>query len=1081
MRRHTFAFTLSCVVGVLYVGGAAADVSVLTYHNDQARTGQNLQETVLTPELVRSGVFQRLFSQSVDGQVYAQPLYVPHVSIANRGVHNVVFVATEHDSVYAFDADDNQGPNATPLWRTTFLVNGETTVPASDTGETGDLTPEIGITGTPVIDLASQTLYVVAKTKKSGQYFQRLHALSLGTGNDKVTPRLIDATVPGTGDGSDGTNVRFDQLKEHNRAGLVLSKGVVYTIFASHGDQGPYHGWVLGYNATTLAPVPNSVFNTTPNGGLGGIWQSGAAPAVDAAGNLFLETGNGTSSAPDDGTDYSECLLKMSTSGGLSVADYFQPSNRDDLDNRDADFGSGGTFLLPDQTGSHPHIAVAAEKDGNIFLVDRDAMGGFNASANDIVQEVDNQVGGQWSIGGYWNGHIYFVGNGDALKSFDVSAGQMSTSPTHQSDEFYNYPGAVPAISASGTTNGIVWTIEAASPATLRAYDATDVSQKLYDSGDRPSDSPGSAGVKFSVPTIANAHVYIGTRNNVTVFGPSGVGFSAANYKTTESMGTATITVKRTLPATGSLSVDYVVSDGSAVAGTDYEAVPSATLSFGPGVSVQSFKVKLMNTTVHDGNRTVILSLKNAVGGTVGPIGDAVLTIADNDVAGSVSFSAVSYSVKETAGQAVIKVLRHGGASSGVTVGYATSNGTATAGTDYTGTTGVLTFGPNVMMTTFTVPIIDHTNDGLAHDARTVHLALGAIGGGAVPAAPGEALLTINGLNTTLEFGAATYASPEGYAKATITVRRAPPLTGSVRVDFATADGTATAGTNYTSTSGTLTFGAGVATRTFQLALVNEVAVHSDKTVLLSLGNPQDGAGLGVQRTSVLTLRTDDPALSFTASSYAVSQSAAKAIITVRRMGAMNRAVGVQYATSDGSATAGTDYTSVTESLSFAPNVMQKTFTVSLLPQTGHPGPRTLNITLSNADGAVVGTPGVATLTIKDTLPPATLQLAVADQAIAESGGGATVTVTRTGSTTSTVSVDYATADGSAVSGTNYDATSGTLTFGPGEKSKTFTVPVHDDGASTGNLSVGVTLSNPGGDAVVGPAASGRIWIVDGE
>jgi len=519
-------FTLCALVAGLV--GARAQVNVLTYHNDNARTGQNLNETTLTLANVNSNTFGKLFAFPVDGQIYAQPLYVPNLAITNQGTHNVVFVATEHDSVYAFDADSNTGSNAAPLWHVNFLnpSAGVTTVPSADVGS-DNVAPEIGITSTPVIDLAGGTIYVEAKTKEvSGgvtNYVHRLHALDISSGVEKFGgPILVQASVPGTGDGNDGAgHVPFNGLRQMNRPGLLLANGRVYVAYASHGDNGPYHGWVLAYDAQTLQLT--AAFNTTPNGGLGGIWQSGDGPACDPLGNLFFLTGNGTF-APGSGC-YGDSVLKLSPT--LSLSDYFTPSDQQTLNNGDLDLGSGGVLVLPDEVGStnHPHLLVGAGKEGRIYLLDRDHLGQFNSGGDQVVEEFLEPVGGEWSFNtpAYFNQTLYYLGAGDVLKAFAFSNGLLVTNPVSVGGTTFGFPGATPAVSANGTNNAIVWVLQTdAAPsgsAILRAYNATNVAAELYDSTQAGArDNPGGA-IKFSVPTVANGKVYVGTASQLSVFG----------------------------------------------------------------------------------------------------------------------------------------------------------------------------------------------------------------------------------------------------------------------------------------------------------------------------------------------------------------------------------------------------------------------------------------------------------------------------------------------------------------------------------------------------------------------------------
>lgn len=485
-------------------------VSVLTYHNDLARTGQNLNETLLTPASVSSGQFGRLFHYPVDGQVYAQPLYLPGVVIPGRGVHNIVFVATEHDSVYAFDADNYL---AAPLWHVSFLNSsqGVTTPLASDFG-CGSIVPEVGITATPVIDPASGTLYVVAMTEEGfgDHYVHRLHALDVATGLEKPgSPVEIQASVPGHGDGD--ASVQFKPWLYKERAGLLLLNGVVYTAWSSHCDSGNYHGWVIGYDSGTLQPT--AAYSTTPDWDAGSFWQGGAAPAAEATGNIYVVSANGTFDANSGGADLGDSVIKLSTSTGLSVADYFAPFNAGALDVEDLDLGTTGALLLPDGTGSpaHPHLLVIGSKAGAIYLLDRDHLGRFRPGADtQIVQSLTGAVGPLFGTPVYFNNTVYFSAAHDQLKAFGLHDGLLSTQPTSASASTFTLLGSVPSISANGSANGILWTIDPA--AQLRAYDASDLSHQLYQG------STGSA-IKFSTPTVANGKVYVGTSDSLVVFG----------------------------------------------------------------------------------------------------------------------------------------------------------------------------------------------------------------------------------------------------------------------------------------------------------------------------------------------------------------------------------------------------------------------------------------------------------------------------------------------------------------------------------------------------------------------------------
>ncbi|HME71568.1 MAG TPA: pyrrolo-quinoline quinone [Myxococcota bacterium] len=500
---------------------------LFTHHNDNLRTGQNLNETVLTPANVTPVNFGRLYSYPLDGTAYAAPLYVANLNIPNQGFHNVVYVATEHDSVYAFDAD---GLSSSPLWQVSFinLAAGVTPVPAADTGSP-DFSPEVGITGTPVIDPASGTLYVVAKTKEvvsnTATYVQRLHALALATGAEKLGgPVVIMTSVAGSGDGAQGGQVPFNPLRENQRPALLLLNGVVYVAFASHGDQAPYHGWVLGFDATTLQLVMK--YNTTPNGSAGGIWHSGGGLAADSAGDIYFVTGNGTFDANSGGLDYGDSIEKISPSG--AVLDYFTPHDQPNMNANDLDLGSGSPLLLPDQSGPYPHLLVTAGKTGTIYVVNRENMGHYNPNNDSqIPQALANIIpGGTVHTGNfkapvYFGGSVYFGAVSDPIRALQLSGGSLSTT-TSQSPEAYNFPGGAIAISANGNTNGILWAVERPDvtvPGVLHAYDATNLDSEFYNSNQSGSRDTLDFATKFAPPTVVNGKVFVGSVSQLAVYG----------------------------------------------------------------------------------------------------------------------------------------------------------------------------------------------------------------------------------------------------------------------------------------------------------------------------------------------------------------------------------------------------------------------------------------------------------------------------------------------------------------------------------------------------------------------------------
>jgi hypothetical protein len=501
-------------------------IDVTTYHNDSARTGQNTSEVVLTRTNVSSATFGKVGFFPVDGLVDAQPLYLSNVTVPAKGTHDILYVVTENDTVYAFDATTGD-----VLWQVSELLAGET---PSDNRNCGQVTPKIGITSTPVIDRTRGphgAIYLVAMSKDAaGKYHQRLHALDITTGAELFGgPTTIQATYPGTGPNSTGSNVVFDPGQYKERTGLLLLNGVIYTAWASHCDIDPYNGWVMGFDASTVAM--KSVLNVTPNGTEGAIWMSGAGLAADSSGNIYFLDGNGTfdpsldaSRFPSQG-DFGNAFLKLSTSGGLAVADYFEMSNQDFENTHDIDLGSGGGLVLLDLTdsgGTVHHLAVGAGKDTNIYVVNRDSMGKFSPAGGNAYQEIDGIFPGSgvFSMPAYFNNTIYFGPVGNPIMAFGISNAMLSTTPASRTGSIFAYPGATPGISANGTTNAILWAVQNSGGAgVLHAYDAANLATELYNSNQAGTRDHFSDN-KFITPTIANGKVYVGTPTGVIVFGP---------------------------------------------------------------------------------------------------------------------------------------------------------------------------------------------------------------------------------------------------------------------------------------------------------------------------------------------------------------------------------------------------------------------------------------------------------------------------------------------------------------------------------------------------------------------------------
>jgi hypothetical protein len=503
----------------------AQSTDMLTYHNDSGRTGQNSHEEILAPTNVDFTNFGLLRILSTDGRVDAQPLYAAGVSIPGKGVHNVVFIATEHDSVYAFDADSTN-----LFWKVSMLGTNE--APSDDHG-CGQVTPEIGVTATPVIDRAlgtNGTMFLVALSKIAGTatYIHRVHALDLSTGVNLTTPTVVTARFKGTGDNSDGTNVIFDPAKYVERCGLLLLGGVVYTAWSSHCDSRLYTGWVMGYDEQTLAQT--SVIDVTPNGNEGAIWMAGDGLAADSSSNIYFLDGNGTFDTTLDPNgfptnhDFGNAFIKLSTTSNvLAVADYFNMSTTVTESGGDKDLGSGGALVLPDMIdglGQARQLAVGAGKDSNIYLVDRTNMGKFNpANDNAIYQELDGVLpGGVWAMPTYFNGTLYYGSVSQKLKAFPFQNARLAA-VSSQTPGVFGYPGVTPSVSANGNLNGIVWALENVSPSVLHAYAATNLGVEAYNSNQATNRDHFGSGNKFVTPMIASARVYAGTPTGVGVFG----------------------------------------------------------------------------------------------------------------------------------------------------------------------------------------------------------------------------------------------------------------------------------------------------------------------------------------------------------------------------------------------------------------------------------------------------------------------------------------------------------------------------------------------------------------------------------
>ena len=622
---------LSCWPVASLLAQTPTPVTVPTWRYDLTHQGQNTNETALTPANVNVNSFGKLFSLATDGDMYAQPLYVPGLKMSDGLVHNVLFVASEHDSVYAFDADSNGGVNANPIWHITLLDqahgagSGATTVPKGDIAS-NDIIPEIGITGTPVINPATNTMYVVGATKENGVYFLRLHALNIINGEEQAnSPVAIEATVTGTGNGSSGGKLTFSPLWQNQRSALTYYNGYLYIAFSSHGDNGPWHGWLFSYNGTTLAQT--AVVCTSANGFGDGIWMAGEAMPIDGdapGGRMFLTTGNGTYSAypPFDGSvAFGDSTVDFNLSnGGLQATDAFTPFNQATLSNSDLDQGSGGILMLPDQQGSYPHILLQVGKEGRILVLNRDHLGGYAtgvSSNTNALQDIPGEVGGLWSTPAYWNGNVYMWASQDVPKLFQINTGVLGTTPASQSTISSSFPGASFSISSNGAQDGIAWAVRTDQyptngPAVLYAWDANDLTNTIYESDTNSArDGVGQAN-KFAIPVVTNGKLYLNAQFQVDVYGlfngqpaaaapvitPAG-GTFGASQSVTLSTTTASATIYYTLDGTEPTPASTVYTEPITIStNTTVRALASATGYSQSAISGASFTVLGQTPTV---------------------------------------------------------------------------------------------------------------------------------------------------------------------------------------------------------------------------------------------------------------------------------------------------------------------------------------------------------------------------------------------------------------------------------------------------------------------------------------------------
>ena len=574
VRRLRFLQAIFCLGLASTLHAQAGVLAVLTQHNNAARTGANLSETLLSTRSVTPKTFGKLGTLVVDGYLYAQPLYVQNVRVPGKGLHNVIYLATAHNSVYAFDADDLTAKK--PLWK----VNLGPSVPATEvyTTKWTDMRIEIGVTSTPVIDPSANTIFVEAKTKENGTYVQRLHALDITTGAEKAGgPVEINASVPGTGMASAKGQVAFDSVKQLQRPALLLTNGTVYLAFGSHADSPPFHGWILGYNARTL--IQTCTFNLTPNGEEGAIWQAGMGMAADPVGNIYAMVGNGTFDADSGGLDYGNSILKLAPKPGtLSVSDYFTPYNQASLSENDQDTGASGPLLIP-----NTNLLLGGGKNGWLYLTQTGKMGHYQSSDDSqIVQSFQITHGNCHGSAVYWNGpvgpQVYIWPEFAHLTAFKLNAGKLNPTPASSSAVAVpdGMPGAFLSVSADGSKagTGIVWSSAPYDananwdtvPGILRAYDASDLNHEIWNSKMVPARDDAGMFAKFCAPTVVNGRVYLSTfSNQLQVYGLLG-GTVPAIHQVAASRKSVTVTFNQPMEALSAVQAqNYSLDNGGRV------------------------------------------------------------------------------------------------------------------------------------------------------------------------------------------------------------------------------------------------------------------------------------------------------------------------------------------------------------------------------------------------------------------------------------------------------------------------------------------------------------------------------------